>query len=225
LSGAGRSHRVGADHAPPPLELLQRLLGHGEAAEAIVTALPLGPYDGARTAQLRQGLRGYAPQAQLRRERAAAGGSGKRACAVADLDEGRAGSCRGGRREEDDEQSEDGGGARQDHRVALVSVGSLARAFIGLGSNLGDREAALGRAVEALRRLPGTEVRGVSSFRDTEPVGLRDQPRFLNGAVELETELSPLELLERLLAIERSLGRDRRGGPPGGPRTLDLDLL
>ena len=65
----------------------------------------------------------------------------------------------------------------------------------------------------------------MSSFRDTEPVGLRDQPRFLNGAVELETELSPLELLERLLAIERSLGRDRRGGPPGGPRTLDLDLL
>ena len=144
---------------------------------------------------------------------------------MADLDEGRAGSCRGGRREEDDEQSEDGGGARQDHRVALVSVGSLARAFIGLGSNLGDREAALGRAVEALRRLPGTEVRRVSSFRDTEPVGLRDQPRFLNGAVELETELSPQELLERLLAIERSLGRDRRGGPPGGPRTLDLDLL
>jgi len=101
----------------------------------------------------------------------------------------------------------------------------MTRAFIGLGSNLGDREATLGRAVDALRALPGTEVRRVSSFRDTEPVGLRDQPSFLNGAVELETDLSPRELLEALLAIERSLGRDRAGVPPGGPRTADLDLL
>jgi 2-amino-4-hydroxy-6-hydroxymethyldihydropteridine diphosphokinase len=101
----------------------------------------------------------------------------------------------------------------------------MARAFIGLGSNLGDREGNLERAVEALKRLPRTEVCGVSSFRDTAPVGLLEQPRFLNGAVELETELEARELLERLLAIERSLGRDRSGIPPGGPRTLDLDLL
>jgi 2-amino-4-hydroxy-6-hydroxymethyldihydropteridine diphosphokinase len=101
----------------------------------------------------------------------------------------------------------------------------LTRAFVGLGSNLGDREATLRRAVEALGDLPQTAVVRVSSFRDTEPVGIRDQPRFLNGAVELETELQPRELLERLLGIERSLGRERRGVRPGGPRTIDLDLL
>jgi len=101
----------------------------------------------------------------------------------------------------------------------------MARAFVGLGSNLGDREEALCRAVEALGRLPETTVRAVSSFRDTEPVGIVDQPHFLNGAVELETTLAPRSLLDSLLAIERSLGRDRAGVPPGGPRTLDLDLL
>ena len=101
----------------------------------------------------------------------------------------------------------------------------MARAFVGLGSNLGDREATLRSAVEALEELPRTEVLRVSIFRDTEPVGIRSQPRFLNGAVELQTSLSPRELLEGLLGIEGSLGRDRRGVPPGGPRTIDLDLL
>jgi 2-amino-4-hydroxy-6-hydroxymethyldihydropteridine diphosphokinase len=101
----------------------------------------------------------------------------------------------------------------------------MTRAFVGLGSNLGDRERTLDRAVAALRRLPGTSVRAVSSFRDTAPVGIVDQPRFLNGAVELETRLPPRELLDALLEIERSLGRDRAGVPPGGQRTLDLDLL
>jgi 2-amino-4-hydroxy-6-hydroxymethyldihydropteridine diphosphokinase len=104
-------------------------------------------------------------------------------------------------------------------------VPRMARAFVGLGSNLGDREANLRGAVEELRRLRGTTVRAVSSFRDTAPVGIVDQPRFLNGAVELETELSPRALLDALLAIERSFGRDRDGVPAGGPRTLDLDLL
>jgi 2-amino-4-hydroxy-6-hydroxymethyldihydropteridine diphosphokinase len=101
----------------------------------------------------------------------------------------------------------------------------LTRVFVGLGSNLGDREATLRRAVEALDELAGTEVRRVSTFRDTEPVGIRDQPRFLNGAAELDTELPPQALLDGLLAIERSLGRDRSGVPAGGPRTIDLDLL
>jgi 2-amino-4-hydroxy-6-hydroxymethyldihydropteridine diphosphokinase len=101
----------------------------------------------------------------------------------------------------------------------------MTRAFVGLGSNLGDREQTLDRAVAALRRLPDTSVEAVSSFRDTAPVGIVDQPRFLNGAVELETRLSPRELLDALLEIERSLGRDRAGVPAGGPRTLDLDLL
>jgi 2-amino-4-hydroxy-6-hydroxymethyldihydropteridine diphosphokinase len=101
----------------------------------------------------------------------------------------------------------------------------VARAFIGLGSNLGDRELSLRRAVAALGRLPSTEVRRVSRLRETEPVGITEQPRFLNGAAELETALAPHELLEALLEIERGLGRDRGCVPPGGPRTVDLDLL
>jgi 2-amino-4-hydroxy-6-hydroxymethyldihydropteridine diphosphokinase len=101
----------------------------------------------------------------------------------------------------------------------------VTRAFVGLGSNLGDREALLRRAVAAIDGLRGTEVRAVSTFRDTEPVGITDQPRFLNGAAELETSLSARELLAALLEVERRLGRDRSGVPRGGPRTIDLDLL
>jgi 2-amino-4-hydroxy-6-hydroxymethyldihydropteridine diphosphokinase len=101
----------------------------------------------------------------------------------------------------------------------------MVRAFVGLGSNLGDRESTLRAAVGRLRGLEGTEVRAVSRFRNTEPVGYLDQPRFLNGVVELETDLSARELLETLLGLERSLGRDRSKSPPQGPRTLDLDLL
>jgi 2-amino-4-hydroxy-6-hydroxymethyldihydropteridine diphosphokinase len=101
----------------------------------------------------------------------------------------------------------------------------VARAFIGLGSNLGDRESTLRAAVGRLKGLPGTEVRSVSTFRNTDPVGYVDQPRFLNGAVELETSLSPRMLLGALLELERAFGRDRSVSPPRGPRTLDLDLL
>jgi 2-amino-4-hydroxy-6-hydroxymethyldihydropteridine diphosphokinase len=104
-------------------------------------------------------------------------------------------------------------------------VRRVARAFVGLGSNLGDREATLRAAVGRLRGLAGAEVRKVSRFRDTEPVGYLDQPRFLNGAVELETTLSPQALLAALLELERTFGRDRAASPLQGPRTLDLDLL
>jgi 2-amino-4-hydroxy-6-hydroxymethyldihydropteridine diphosphokinase len=96
----------------------------------------------------------------------------------------------------------------------------VARAFIGLGSNLGDREAALRGALELL----GEDVVAVSSFRETEPVGYLDQPAFLNAAAALETGLEPRALLERLLGVERELGRTREG-PRHGPRTIDLDLL
>jgi 2-amino-4-hydroxy-6-hydroxymethyldihydropteridine diphosphokinase len=64
-----------------------------------------------------------------------------------------------------------------------------------------------------------------SALYRTEPVGYADQPVFVNAAVLLETDLAPLALLEALLAIERSFGRDRAAGPPKGPRTLDLDLI
>jgi len=101
----------------------------------------------------------------------------------------------------------------------------MVKAFVGLGSNLGEREVTLRAAIGRLRGLPDVEVIQVSSFRDTEPVGPVDQPRFLNGAVELETGLTPRALLGALLELERAFGRDRSAEPPHGPRTLDLDLL
>lgn len=99
------------------------------------------------------------------------------------------------------------------------------RAYVGLGANLGDRERTLRAAVEALAANPRIEVLAVSSLRETDPVGpVREQPRFLNGAVALETSLPAGELLDVLLQTEAAFGRTREG-PPGGPRTLDLDLL
>ena len=99
------------------------------------------------------------------------------------------------------------------------------RAYVGLGSNLGEREATLWKALEGLGATEGIEVLAVSSFRETDPVGVVDQPRFVNAAAALETSLPPRELLERLLDVERSLGRDRAVEERWGPRTVDLDLL
>ena len=98
------------------------------------------------------------------------------------------------------------------------------RAYIGIGANLGERAETIRRALEALAGVDGVRVLAVSTLRETEPVGFLDQPPFLNGAAAVETELPPLELLDRLLAVERGLGRDRVG-PRYGPRTIDLDLL
>jgi 2-amino-4-hydroxy-6-hydroxymethyldihydropteridine diphosphokinase len=100
----------------------------------------------------------------------------------------------------------------------------MARAYVGLGANIGSRRATLERALELLGAGDGIEVVAVSSFRETDPVGFLDQPPFLNAAAMLETELPPRELLGRLLAVERALGRTREG-PRFGPRTVDLDLL
>jgi 2-amino-4-hydroxy-6-hydroxymethyldihydropteridine diphosphokinase len=97
-------------------------------------------------------------------------------------------------------------------------------AYVGLGANLGDREAMLRSALEQLRAEPSLRVTAVSEFRDTTPVGLHDQPRFLNAAAAVETDLGAREVLDRLLGIERRLGRSREG-PRFGPRTIDLDLL
>jgi 2-amino-4-hydroxy-6-hydroxymethyldihydropteridine diphosphokinase len=101
----------------------------------------------------------------------------------------------------------------------------MARAFVGIGSNLGDSHALIAAALELLGAEDGVEVVAVSSLRETDPVGYEDQPRFVNGAAELETELGPRDLLATLLAIERLLGRVRGEGPRFGPRTIDLDLL
>jgi 2-amino-4-hydroxy-6-hydroxymethyldihydropteridine diphosphokinase len=100
----------------------------------------------------------------------------------------------------------------------------VTRAYVGLGANLGDRERTLRAAVDALTAEEGIAVVSVSTLRETEPVGVGEQPRFLNGAAELETTLTARELLDRLLAVEQRFGRVRIPGEHG-PRTLDLDLL
>jgi len=96
-------------------------------------------------------------------------------------------------------------------------------AFVGIGSNLGDREGNFRQAVELLSAEDGVDVVAVSEIRETDPVGPVEQGPFLNGAVRIETDLAPRELLERLLAVEERLGRVRR--ERWGPRTIDLDLL
>jgi 2-amino-4-hydroxy-6-hydroxymethyldihydropteridine diphosphokinase len=100
-------------------------------------------------------------------------------------------------------------------------------AYIGLGSNLpsfaGSPQATLAATLE--RIAPFARVLSRSQLYSTSPVGLADQPRFVNAVVALETELSPVELLGALLLIEADFGRDRSLGIPNGPRTLDLDVL
>jgi len=97
------------------------------------------------------------------------------------------------------------------------------KAFIGLGANLGDREAQVRRALLALAELPGTRLLAASSLYRSAPVGVVAQPDFINAVAEIETALGARALLEALLAAERRFGRRREF--PGAPRTLDLDLL
>jgi 2-amino-4-hydroxy-6-hydroxymethyldihydropteridine diphosphokinase len=100
----------------------------------------------------------------------------------------------------------------------------MTRAWIALGSNVGDRRAHLERALAGLARTPATRVVRSSSWIETDPVGgPAGQGPYLNGVAELETELGPRELLDQLLALERDAGRVRT--VEGAPRTLDLDLL
>jgi 2-amino-4-hydroxy-6-hydroxymethyldihydropteridine diphosphokinase len=98
----------------------------------------------------------------------------------------------------------------------------LTTAYIGLGSNVGDRETMIAEAVDRLGQLG--QVR-VSTIRETDPVGLTEQPKFLNAVAAVETDLDAGELLGRLLEIERDLGRERSSEQRWGPRTIDLDLL
>jgi 2-amino-4-hydroxy-6-hydroxymethyldihydropteridine diphosphokinase len=96
-------------------------------------------------------------------------------------------------------------------------------AFIGLGSNLAEPSVQLAQAVIALAALTDTQLVAQSPFYRSRPVGPQDQPDFVNGAVWLRTELTPLDLLDHLQAIEQAHGRERL--QHWGPRTLDLDLL
>lgn len=99
-------------------------------------------------------------------------------------------------------------------------------AYVGLGGNLGDAAASLRAAFDALDALPHTRLLRASRLYRTPAWGRRDQPDFVNAAAALETALSPRELLDALLAIERDFGRDRGDDDARwGPRTLDLDLL
>ncbi len=95
--------------------------------------------------------------------------------------------------------------------------------YLALGSNLGDREAHLAFAREALAALPHTRVVAVSGVEETAPLGGMDQPPYLNQMILVETALEPRELLEACQAIERRAGRMR--AQRWGPRTLDLDIV
>jgi len=101
----------------------------------------------------------------------------------------------------------------------------MAIVYIGLGSNLNEPSAQINRAVDALKKLTSTEVLIVSPVYETEPVGFKDQPRFLNAVAKIETAFSPETLLESLLLIEQQAGRKRISDQKNGPRTLDLDVL
>ena len=103
------------------------------------------------------------------------------------------------------------------------------RAYVGLGSNVGNPQATLARAVTAVAALPGTQIRGISRLYATTPVGVADQPDFLNAVVALDVpgglapETGALALLGQLKRLERDLGRQERFR--WGPREIDLDLL
>ena len=102
---------------------------------------------------------------------------------------------------------------------------SARQAFIGVGANLGDRWATIRRAQAALARVPGSAIVGASAVSETAPVGVREQPEFLNLVLGIETTLPPEELLAVLHKLERGAGRRREREVRWGPRPLDLDLL
>jgi 2-amino-4-hydroxy-6-hydroxymethyldihydropteridine diphosphokinase len=95
--------------------------------------------------------------------------------------------------------------------------------YIGIGSNLGDRQGYIDRAIAELRSKEGIKVKRVSSIYETEPTGGVAQGKFLNGVIEIEVKMRPRELLRELNEIEKALGRNRT--VKDGPRTIDLDIL
>lgn len=100
----------------------------------------------------------------------------------------------------------------------------MAIVYLGIGSNVGDRQAAIKRALEILKENEDIDVLAVSSIIETEPVGGPPQGNFLNGAIKIKTDLLPLELISQLRMIERRLGR-QKDLPVNHPRTMDLDIL
>lgn len=106
---------------------------------------------------------------------------------------------------------------------AAQPPGATVRAYVALGGNLGDRLAHLEAGLAAVEALPGTRLAARSAYYETAPLGPAGQQDYYNAVAALDTTLAPLDLLDALLAIERSRGRERR--ERWGPRTLDLDLL
>jgi 2-amino-4-hydroxy-6-hydroxymethyldihydropteridine diphosphokinase len=94
--------------------------------------------------------------------------------------------------------------------------------YIGIGANLGDRKASCLRSIAILKKKD-IVIRKISSLYETEPWGVEDQPKFLNMAIEIETGLTPIDLLGLLKEIEKEIGRDQTY--KWGPRTIDLDIL
>ncbi len=99
----------------------------------------------------------------------------------------------------------------------------MTKVFLGLGSNLGDREKNIKEALRRLQKSGIARELKASSLYETEPEGVKNQPFFLNGVLEMETDLSPRDLLDVLQALEEQLGR--RKGRKWGPRIIDLDIL
>lgn len=99
----------------------------------------------------------------------------------------------------------------------------MSKAWLGLGANIDDRNAALTRAMQQISALPTTRIVKKSNIIESEPWGITDQPAFLNMAIEIETALPPVELLKALLLIETDMGRIRK--EKWGPRVIDIDIL
>ena len=95
--------------------------------------------------------------------------------------------------------------------------------YIGVGSNLGERDRNIEKAIDELGKIQGIEVKKVSKIYETEPVGDVNQPEYLNGVLEIETLLGPIDLLRAVQDIENKLGRKRT--VRWGPRVIDLDIL
>jgi 2-amino-4-hydroxy-6-hydroxymethyldihydropteridine diphosphokinase len=108
-------------------------------------------------------------------------------------------------------------------RIPWLRSAALEDVFIGLGSNIGDRFKNLTLAACSVLRIPEVEFVKASSLYETEPVGMEGQPWFLNAVLWIRSAIPPMELLSKLLEIERGMGRVRK--EPWGPRVIDLDIL
>ena len=108
-------------------------------------------------------------------------------------------------------------------RIISLEVRAVARVFLSLGSNLGDREANLRAALRLISKLPSTCITRMSRVYQTAPWGVEEQPDFLDMAAEIDTDIGPRELLRELKQIERHLARVP--GPQWSPRPIDIDIL